>query len=78
MTLLDSLQASNEYLITALEIMPMKELTMNYVTTVLMHKTSKCNMKDSQRNDVAMVLRQSKAATSFHAKAQSHISIVVN
>lgn len=41
MTLLESLPASYEYLITVLEMIPMKEFTMEYVTTRLMHEVSK-------------------------------------
>ena len=41
MTLLESLSASYEYLITALETMLMKELMMKYVMTSFMHEMSK-------------------------------------
>lgn len=40
LTLLESLPASYEYLIIALDTMPMKELTMDFVTTRLMHEIS--------------------------------------
>ena len=65
MTLLESLPASFEYLITAMETMPMKELTMDYVTMRLMHEMSKRKEKEPQGEDVAMVLRQNKGDNSF-------------
>jgi len=65
MTLLESLPASYEYLITALETMPMKELTMEYVTARLMHEVSKRKEKEPQGDDAAMMLRQGKAGNSF-------------
>ena len=45
MILLESLPTSFEYLITAMKLMPMKELMMNYVTTCLMHEMSKLKEK---------------------------------
>ena len=42
---LENLKSLYEYLITAMEIMPMKELTMDYVTTCLMHEMSKRKKK---------------------------------
>ena len=60
MTLLESLLASYEYLVTALETMPMKELMMEYMTAQLMHEMSKHNEKEPQDEDVSMVSRQSK------------------
>ena len=54
--LLESLPTSFEYLITAMETMPMKELTMDYVTAHLMHEMSKCKEKEPQGEDAAMVL----------------------
>ena len=62
MTLLESLPTSYEFLITALETMPTKELTMEYVTARLMHEMSKRKEKEPQGDDAAMVARQSKAA----------------
>lgn len=38
MTLLDSLSPLFDYLITALEICPMKKLTLDFIITRLMHK----------------------------------------
>ncbi len=40
-TLLENLPLSYEYLTTAIDTMPMKELTMDYMTTRLMHEMSK-------------------------------------
>lgn len=41
MTLLKNLPKLYKYLITALEMLPMKELTMDYIMTRLMHEMSK-------------------------------------
>ena len=57
MTLLKSLSTSFEYLITAIKTMPMKELTMDYVTECLMHDMSKRKEKKPQGEDATMVLR---------------------
>jgi hypothetical protein len=65
MTLLKSLSASYEYLITTLETMPIKDVTMDYVTAHLMHKILMHNEKEPQGGDVAMVFRQSKGDNSF-------------
>ncbi|OAE30473.1 hypothetical protein AXG93_942s1160 [Marchantia polymorpha subsp. ruderalis] len=64
MTLLESLPPSYEYLITALETKSREELTMDYVTTRLMHEVSKLKEKDPQSEDAAMMLRQGKMDTS--------------
>ena len=83
MTLLGSLLALYKYLITALETMPMKELTMKYVTARLMHEMSKHKEKELQGKDVAMVSRQSKAGdppsrrgvnTCLHCDQPDHIA----
>ena len=76
--LLESLPTSFEYLITAMETMPMKELTMDYVTAHLMHEMSKCKEKEPQGEDAAMVLWQGKGTTYFCAKAQNRVIIVAN
>ena len=60
MTLLESLPALYEYLDTALETMPMIELTMEYVAARLMHGMSKRKEKKPQGKDVTMVSRASK------------------
>ena len=40
-----------------METMPMKELTMDYVTTCLMHEMLKCKEKEPQNKDAAMILQ---------------------
>jgi hypothetical protein len=64
MTLLESLQASYEYLITALKTMLMKELTIEYVMACLMHKLSKRKEKEPQggKNGNGVVSKQSGRA----------------
>ena len=83
MTLLESLPPSYEYLITALETMPMKELTMEYVTARLMHEMSKKKEKEPQGDDAAMVSKQGKGGfsstrkdsrTCFHCGKTNHIA----
>ena len=59
MTLVKNLPASYKYLITTSEIVPMKDLTMEYVTTRLLYEMSKRKEKECQGEDVIMVLRQS-------------------
>jgi hypothetical protein len=44
----------------AFETMPLKELTMEYVTTHLMHEMSKRKMKEVQGEDIALVLFEIK------------------
>ena len=46
-SLLESLLASYKYLIIALEVMRMKELMLDYVTTHLMHEMFKCKNNES-------------------------------
>ena len=64
MTLLDSLPPSFDYVITALETRPFKELTMEFVTARLVHEESKKKEKEPHGNDSAMVSRQGKGITS--------------
>jgi hypothetical protein len=63
MTLLESLPPSYEYLITALETLPMQDLTMEFVTARLMHEVSKWREKEPQGDDAAMVSMQGKGGT---------------
>jgi hypothetical protein len=63
MTLLESLPPSYEYLITALETLPMQDLTMEFVTARLMHEVSKRREKEPQGEDAAMVSMQGKGGT---------------
>ena len=64
MTLLESLPTLYKYLITALEMLPMKELAMEYVMPRLIHEMSKHKEEEPQSKDVAMVSHQSKASNS--------------
>jgi hypothetical protein len=68
MTLLENLPPSYEYLITALETLPMQDLTMEFVTARLMHEVSKRREKEPQGDDVAMVSMQGKGGTTFTRK----------
>jgi hypothetical protein len=67
MTLLESLPPS-EYLITALETLPMQDLTMEFVTARLMHEVSKRREKELQGDDAAMVSMQGRAGTTSTCK----------
>ncbi len=58
MTLLEGLPPSYEYPITALETLPMKDLTMAFVTARLMHEVSKRKDKEPQGDDATMVSMQ--------------------
>lgn len=60
MTLLESLPPSFESLITALETMHMKDLTMEFVTARLMHEVSKRKEKEPHGDDAALASRQNK------------------
>jgi transposase InsO family protein len=60
MTLLESLPPSFEHLITALETLQMKNLTMEFVTARLMHEVSKRKEKETHGDDGALVAKQSK------------------
>lgn len=59
-----SFPASYEYLITALEKMSMKELTMDYVTPCLIYKMLKCK-ENPQDENAAMMLQQNKGGNSL-------------
>lgn len=61
MTLLENLLTLYKYLITALEMMLMKELTMEYMMTHLMTKISNRKEKEPQGEDTTMVSLQIKA-----------------
>jgi hypothetical protein len=68
MTLLESLPPSYEYLITALETLPMQALTMEFVTARLMHEVSKRREKEPQGEDAAMVSTQGRGGTTSTRK----------
>ena len=55
MTLLDSLPPSFEHLITALEMRPIKELTLDFITTHLMYEVSNRKEKEPQGDNAAML-----------------------
>lgn len=83
MTLLISLSASYKYLITTLETMLIKELTMDYVTTRLIHEVLKSKKIEIQGEDATMMLQQSNgnnsfphqgAMTCFYCNKPSHIA----
>lgn len=57
MTLLESLPPSFEFLITALETRPMKELTLEFVTACLMHEVTKRKENEPQGEGSALVSR---------------------
>ncbi len=61
--MLERLPPSYEYLITALETLPMQDLTMEFVTARLMHEVSKRREKEPQGDDAAMVSTQGKGRT---------------
>lgn len=63
MTLLESLLPSYKHLIVALEMMSIKELIINYMTTSLMHKISKRLQNESSCYDVAIELRKGKTGS---------------
>ena len=60
LTLLDSLPPSFDHLITALKTRLMSELTLDFITTRLMHEVSKRKEKELQRDDVTMLSRQAR------------------
>jgi hypothetical protein len=68
MTLLESLPPSYQYLITALETLPMQDLTMEFVTAQLMHEVSKRKEKEPQGDDEVMVLTQGRGVTTSTRK----------
>ena len=61
MTLFESLLMLYKYLITALEMLPMKKWTMENVTAHLMHRMLKLKDNEPQYKDTMLLLRQSKA-----------------
>lgn len=55
-----------------MEMMPMKDLTTNYVMTHMMHKMSKSKKNKPQDEDATMMSRQNKGGNSFsHNGAKS-------
>lgn len=83
MTLLESLPPSFEFLITALETRPMKELTLEFVTARLMHEVTKRKENEPQGEGSALVPRFGKGGntkawkdtrTCFKCGKQGHIA----
>lgn len=83
MTLLENLPASYEYLIIALDMMPLKDLTMVYVLACLMYEMSKRNENEPQGEDTTMMSHQNKAGdppscqgvrTCFYCGKPGHIA----
>ncbi len=68
MTLLESLPPSYEYLIIALETLPMQDLTMEFLTARLMHEVSKRREKEPQGDDAVMVSTQGRGGTTSTRK----------
>ncbi len=68
MTLLESLPPSYEYLITALETLPMQDLTREFVTARLMREMSKRRAKEPQGGVVAVVSMQGRGGTTSACK----------
>jgi transposase InsO family protein len=60
MTLLESLPSSYEYLIVAMESRPITELTLDYVTSRLLHELSRRKENESREDGAALVAKQSK------------------
>ncbi len=78
MTLLESLPPSYEHLITALETLPMQDLTMEFVTARLMHEVSKRREKDRKLMMRRWCQCKEKEAPHLHAKTPRHATIVAN
>lgn len=80
--LLENLSASyNTYLVTALEVMPMKEPTMIHVMVRLMYETSKCKKKEPNvkmvswcYNKVDNSFPRQGASSCFYCGKPSHIA----
>lgn len=68
MTLLKSLPASYEYLITIFETMLMKELKMEYMMARLIYEISKHKEKETQGENVMTVSHQTNGRFTFMAK----------
>jgi hypothetical protein len=60
MTLLESLPPSYEYLIVAMESRPISELTLDYVTSRLLHELSRRKENESRGDSAALMAKQSK------------------
>lgn len=77
MILLESLP-SYKYLMTTLKTMQMKELTMEYVMTRLVHEVSKKKEKGPKYDNVVMVLHQGKTTIHLGTKMSIRSTFVAN
>lgn len=60
-TLFDSLRPSFDHLITTLQMLPMKEFTLDFITTRLMNEMLKMKENKPQIDDMTMVLHEPRA-----------------
>ena len=63
MMLLESLPPSYEYLIVAMESSPIQELTLDYVTSRLLHELSRRKENESRGDGAAFYAKQAKGAS---------------
>ena len=71
MNLLHSLSPSFDHLITMLEMRPMNELTLDFITARLMHEVSKRKEKEPQGDDAAMLSGQPRAFDNNERRANT-------
>ena len=82
MTLLESLPPSYESLIVAMETRPIQELTLDYVTSRLLHELSRRKENESRGDNVVFYVKQSKGGSSgstservcFYCGKKGHIA----
>jgi hypothetical protein len=82
MTLLESLSPSYEYLIVAMESRPISELTLDYVTSRLLHELSRRKENESRGDSTALMAKQSTNGSSgsssdkvcFYCGRKGHIA----
>lgn len=73
MILLESLLPLYKYLITVLETMLMKELTMEFVTSCLMHEMLKMEDKKPQGDEIAFLMRFRHSEQSILARKHQDV-----
>ena len=78
MTLLESLPASYEYLITTLKTMSIKNLSMDYVTMRLVHELLKHKENEANIRLPPWCCDKIKVAIHSCAKTQSHAFLAAN
>ena len=64
MTLLESLSSSYEYFIVAMESRPIQQLTLDYVTSRLLHELSRRKENESRGETSTLLVKQSPGAAS--------------